>query len=789
MNIPHQVRKPEGVSAEYRQDEEDAQPRIAVREIIELHEILQILSRQKKVIIAATLLVMILAYVVVTSLTPRYTASGFVEINARHERVADFDAVLTGLSADEETIQTEIAIIQSRKIARRVVERLDLSLDPEFNSSLRPFGLLQSWRISLAEWISGYDEASSPKSQGHAGPESEDGAGFFDEITHGLAGYLAPPSVAGGAGDEFAKSENDKIIDAFLKHLSVERQRRSRIVKISFESKSPKIAAAAANSTADFYIVAQLEAKFEATKRATTWLNERVLQLREELTLKEKAIEQYRATSGLLEGGTSATLASEQISELNAQHVLEVARLAEARARLRQANKLLESPGSIETSIEVLESPLILELRAQEALVEREIAELAEEYGDRHPTLISKRAESQDLQTKIRVEIDRVIQGLRNEVAIASARASSLAASLDQYKQNMAQLNQSEVGLRALELDASASRTLLETLLQRTKQTTSQETFQQADANIISYAVVPRKPSYPRKSLILALTLVLAVALGVVLAFIIERLDAGLRSGEQVSRYLGLKSLGLLPRLSKFSSGGRAPYDYILDNPDSAYGEAIRSLYTNVLLTDMARRPKVIMVTSSLPNEGKTTVALSLARMMAMYNHSVLVVDCDLKNPGVHQKLGIEQGPGLTEFLSAGVPVVDMIQVDEASGVHVVRAGTAVRNSPDQLDSDAMQKLLRQLGRQYDLVLLDSAPLLAASDSLFLARLADKTIFLVQWAKTRRAAAKHGLDQILAAEAEVAGVLLTMVDVKSHATYSYGDSGVYQGKFRKYYTG
>jgi capsular exopolysaccharide synthesis family protein len=281
----------------------------------------------------------------------------------------------------------------------------------------------------------------------------------------------------------------------------------------------------------------------------------------------------------------------------------------------------------------------------------------------------------------------------------------------------------------------------------------------------------------------------LAVTLGVLLAFVIEHLDFGLRSGEQISRILGVKSLGLLPRVSKISLVGKAPHDYILDRPDSAFGEGIRTLFTNLLLTDVERRPKVIMMASALPHEGKTTVILSLARLLAMVNYRVVVVDCDLRNPTVHKKLGIEPGPGLVECITSGVPIEEVIQEDKASGAHIVRAGTLIRNSPEQLDSDLMQKLLRRLSRQYDMVLLDSAPILAVSDSLFLARLADKTVFLVRWAKTRRAAASMGLEQVLAAKADVAGVLLTMVDVKSHATYGFGDSGVYRGNFQKYYEG
>ena len=583
--------------------------------------------------------------------------------------------------------------------------------------------------------------------------------------------------------------ESDRVITEFLRKLSVTPERRSRVVQISFESNNPKTTVTAANAIADFYIVAQLEAKFEATKRATTWLNERVEQLHEEVVAKERAIEKYRAEAGLLQGGQDATLASEQVSELNAQHVLELARLAGAQARLRQVNKLVNSPNGVESSVEVLQSPLIRQLRGEESLLERQIAELSGEYGERHPTLINARAELRDLRTKIRLEVDRVIQGLRNEVAIAGARAASLAASLEQFKQEIALLNQSGVQLRALELDAGASRTLLGNLLERTKQTASQENFQQADANIISYAAQPTSPSFPQKGLILSLALLAAFVQAVPLAFALEKLDLGFRSTEQISHSMGVKSLGIIPKVSKLAAIGKAPHEYILENPESAFAEAIRTLYTNVLLTDVVRRPKVILMASSMPGEGKTTVTLSLARALAMVGHRVIVVDCDLRMPSVHENLGIEPGPGLLDCLNAGARVEDVIQEDKETGTHILRAGTPIRSSPEQLDSEFMQQLLKQLGRKYDVVLLDSAPLLAVSDTLFLARLADKTIFLVRWAKTRRSVASLVLKQLLAARADVAGVLLTVVDVKSHATYGYGDSGVYHGKLKKYYTG
>ncbi len=756
---------------------------------IDLNEYLRILWRQKRVILAVVIAIMALAIVILSSLTPRYTATVFVEINSRQSQVVDFEAVLSGLPADSETIQTEIRIIQSRKIAERTIARLELNRTPEFNSALRPIGLIASWQQSIAAWLTSL--AGNTEGDGLAREEQVEDAqrGGIAKLVLTLASILSPSRDDALSQEGAIKRENDRTIDNFLEKLAVAPEGRSRIVRISFESEGPETATEAANTTADFYIVAQLEAKFEATKRATTWLGERIEQLRVEVETKERIIEDFRAKSGLLQGGQNSTLTSEQVSDLNAQHVLELAGLAAAEARLRQVNKLLKSPKGIESAVEVLQSPLIRDFRRDESRVEREVAELSEEYGERHPRMINARANLRDLRARIKIEVDRIVQGLRNEVAVARARAASVARSLGAVKTQVAKLNKLEVRLRALEREATASRTLLENLLQRSKQTVSQESFQQADASIVSYASLPDRPSFPKKGVLLSLIFAGAIFLGVILALAVEKLDLGFRSAEQIERFMDVTPLGLVPMVSKIKTIGKGAHDYVLENPESAFGEAIRSLYTNILLSDVARRPKVILVTSALPREGKTTVVLSLARMLATVGQKVIVVDCDLRRPTVHKALGIPSGPGLTECLTEGTPVEEVLQEDKESGAHILRAGTPVQNAPDQLDSGAMQKLLKNLGRKYDIVILDSAPILAVSDTLFVSRLADKTIYLVRWARTRRETAGLGLKRILAAKADVAGALLTMVDVKAHAQYGYGDSGTYYGTLRKYYTG
>jgi capsular exopolysaccharide synthesis family protein len=732
-----------------------------------------------------------LGYLVVASLTPMYTASVLVEINPRQTQVMDFDAVLSGLPGDVESIQTEIKIIQSRRIAQRSVSKLELARDSEFNSELHPIGLLAMWSRDMAGWLSelaGEGETEETEPEISAEPQADE-KGFISTMLLSMSRLLHRPPELGGSGEEYIKRENDNLVDAFLERLTVTPEGRSRVIRISFESEDPETAAAAANTIADFYVVAQLEAKFEATKRATTWLSERVEQLRDEVESKEQIIEEYRAQYGLLQGGRDSTLTAEKVSELNAQYVLELANLAEAEARLHQINRLLKTSGGIESISEVLRSPLIQDLRTEESRVEREIAEFSEEYGERHPKLINARAKLRDLRAKIEIEVDRVIQGLRNEVAIARARSSSLARSLESVKLEVADSNKREVQLRSFEREANASRTLLENLLERTKQTTSQQSFQQADASVLSYSPVPKLPSYPKKRIIVPLILIAALLLGIALAFVMEQLDLGFRSAEQIVRLFGVRSLGLVPLTSKLSTMGKTPQDYILENPQSAFGEAVRSLYTNVLLSDVVKRPKLLLVTSSLPREGKTTMVVSLARMLASLGQRVLIVDCDLRRPTTHKALKIEAGPGLANCLSEGIRPEDVIQVDEASGAHILKAGTPHGYSPDQLDSDAMQRLLKSLSRKYDLVILDSAPVMAVADTYFVARLADKTIFVVHWAKTRREVVGLALKQLVAAGADLGGVLLTMVDVKSHAQYGYADSGVYHGELKKYYTG
>ncbi len=751
-------------------------------------EFARALWRRKWVMLYAGFAVMLVAVMLIGALTPRYTATAYVEINPRQTRVVDFEAVLSGLPADTATMETEIQILRSRKLAEKTVAKLGLERNPEFNPGLRA----ESGFVGLIRSLIGAEPVAEPVAAEPAKATTAENTtesalrerSFLDRALS----YFGPKRRPAASAETAVRDEREKVIDSFLQRLTVLPEGRSRVIAISVESENPRIAAAAANTLADFYIVAQLEAKFEATKRASAWLSERVFELRVEVDRAEQEVEAYRQRSGLIQGGSDATLASEQVSDLNRQFVTEGTKLAEAEARLRQVEQLLGQSSGIESMAEVLDSQVIRDLRRQEAEVERLVAELSTEFGDKHPRMINARAELRDLRTKVKIEVDKIVQGLRNEVAVARARSRSMGGSLENLKSEVGRLNASEVQLRAFEREASASRALLEQLLARSKETSSQEDFQQADASIVSEAAAPELPSFPKKTLLLLVSFVFASIASVAVAMVLEYLDLGFRSMDQIERQLGVAPLGLVPALKGIRSIGKSPQDYILENPTSAYGESVRSMHTNLLLSDLVKRPKVVLLTSALPNEGKTSMAVSLGRLQAQVGQRVVIVDCDVRQPSVHKALNMEPGPGLVQCLLGEAGVEDVIQQDPESGVFVLQAGGTPPNPPDLFDSIPMQKLLTTLARKYDLVILDSAPLLAVSDTLFLARLADKTVLIVRWVRTRRETVKLALNKLLDAKSDVAGVLLSMVDVKGHAQYGFSDSGAYHGKLTKYYT-
>lgn len=727
---------------------------------LNLTDLLRLLWRRRGLIVGIVVLAAALAVAILLSMDPTYTASTDVLIDTKEARIADVEQVLTDTTPDKEALLSEIEVIQSRGLAEKIVDDYQLTRDPEFNVALQPKSA-----IKLAIKAT------------------------RDAIISLLPADLVATSDTNPADQQ--ESERNDTVDAFIDALNVTVKGQSRVLSISFDSESPQKAAQLANAVADAYLLSQLDAKYEATRRANQWLSSKLQDLRQRVAESEGAVETYRQRAGLLQSGKDgSTLISQQVTDLNSQLIVARADRTAAEARLQQVRQAVQTADGAEALADVLGSPVIVDLLRQETEVKRKIAELTDQLGDRHPRMISARSELSDVQAKMRFEVNKIIKKLENDTAIARARESSLQQSLNQLEGRLAQANTSEVQLRALERDADANKTTLESFLGRFEELSAQSDLSAHDINarVLSRATPPDIPSAPRKSLILAVVLVGSTAIAVLLAFAIENLDQGFRSGDQVEEATGIRTLGLIPVLKGAGRKDGSPETYIVKNPSSLFGESIRSVYTSILISYSRPSPRTVLITSSQPKEGKSTLATCLARMCAISGKRTVVVDIDLRKPSVHKLIGVPQTPGLVEYYRGEATLEQILHKDEATGTYVLPSGKLAVDPVKVLGSLQVRQLLTALAQQFDLVVIDSPPLMAVSDARILAPDVDATVFVVRWGRTNREVVRLGLKTLLDTGANLSGVVLSRVDAKRHAEYGFGDSGYYYKGVKQYYT-
>ncbi|KJS42812.1 MAG: hypothetical protein VR70_03630 [Rhodospirillaceae bacterium BRH_c57] len=753
------------------------------------------LWRRKWLILAVALVGTVGTAFLLNRMTPQYQAHSLVMISGQNSNILNLEAVVAGLPNDVQTIETQTEVLRSRQLVEKVVLDLNLDQQPEFNPALREpstfarnLATARSYVLSLLPSFT--DEAQAQDMAPNAAQPNvaQNVTGATPPVTEPPVDDLRP----GNAVLEEARArrgEMNRVVDIFLDRLSIKQRGESQVIALSFQSASPVTAAAAANKLADLYIVEQLEAKFEATQRATSWLNERIENLRRRVENSERAVAEYRQVNGLLVSNTGTPLVSQELSDLNSELTIANIRRAEAESRLRQVQEIVRRGGQ-ESYSEVLSSALITSLRQQQSGLQRQLADLSGELGAQHPRMRSLRAEIADLNRGIRGEVAKVIQGLENEVNVARARQETLQRNLNELKGEVAQANEASVVLRSLEREAQSNRMLLETMLARFQETNQldEPDMQQPDARVISYAEAPEEPSSPKYNLLLAMAFVGFTSIGGLSALALEQMDRTYRSGEQLEKDTGLPVLGLVPLVRGFIRLGRKPENQVLEKPNSLFTEALRGVYTSLLLQPGQSLPKTLMITSARPMEGKTSLSITLTRLLAMSGRRVLIVDCDLRKPKVGERFGLEpDAPGVIDVIDGKVPLTDAMHKDEASGAYVLPAGRIRPSAPDLFGGELIANLLKSISGSFDQIIIDSAPILAVSDPRLLSRQVDGAIMVVRWGDTPRNLAKLAIKQFINAGGTFSGVVLSMVDVKKNRTYGYEDSGQYADKTMSYY--
>lgn len=689
---------------------------------LDLEQVLRTLWRRRDVLLAGVVGSAALALLVVFQVPPLYTATSLLMLDARAPLVMEAAEVVPALGVDSPMVHSEVEVLRSRALAEAVVDAEDLAADPEFNPALTPPAL---WRIAFG--LDQPDAAEAPLAR-------------------------------------------ERVVETFREALRVEAVNRSLVVAVRVTSRNAAKAAHLADAVAGLYLERQVRAKLSATRGAADWLAGRVETLRRDATEAEAAVAAYRARHGLGQE-RETSLAAEERTRLTTALADARAARADAEARHRRlSDALREAPAAV---AEVLSSPVVQRLREQEAQVGRTLADLSARYGPLHPRLAETRAELEDLRRRIGAEVGRIADSVADEARVARAREQALADGLAGLERRRAGEGAASAALLSLEGEAAAARALHESFLRRLKEASEQVALQAPDARVVSPAAVPVRPSWPRKTLVVATAGGVGLLLALTLVFVLERLDRGLRRPEDAERRLGRPAVGQMPLLRK----GVA---------DAVATEEMRQIRTALGLLPGARPPQVVAVTSSVPGEGKTTLCLWLARTAAAGGKRVALVDADLRRPRLGELAGATAGSDLAAVLAGEAPLADALRPGPAEGLSVLPGRALGGAAGDILGGPAMRRLIDALREDFDLVVVDTPPVLPVADARVLAPLADAVLFAVRWEKTPDLVAREGLER-LAAAGPAPLVVLTQVDLKRLASYGYGGYERYYGRHGGYH--
>src|SRR4051794_12016025 len=744
---------------------------IGAREAFDLREWVSFAWRHWTFIAAIAAIALVVGTAYLLNQTRLYTATAQVLLDPQKEKMPGGDLSSAEMRLSLAAIDSQIAIIRSTVFLRRVVERAHLV--PAASAGAEPapapneeglFGAARGFVLGLIGSWRGEEQAAKP------------------------AEPAAPP-----VGADAISAAELQAIEALRESLQVARApQRGYMLTIAATSPDPAEAARLANAVAETYLVDKLDARLESAKRASAWLGDRLVGLRAQLRESEDAVARFRADHRLVQSG-GATLNQQQLSELNLTLIQARADLAQKKARVDLLNSLQAKGGSIANLPDIAAAGTLQTLRKDEANISAQEADLLARYNRSHPLVVNIRAQLQDVERSINSETARLAAGIRNEYEMARARAASLEQNVQQATGQSNQDDATTVRLRELERTAAVNKTLFEDFLKQAKVTEEQSTFEPQDVRIITPALVPGTPSYPNKTRFLSVTLLAGLLFGVGGAVARDKLNSGFTTPKQVEDFLGLPlltSVGSVSSRDRSADGTKIPIHAIPTiRPLSRYSESIRSLRSGVHMTDVDHPPKVVQVTSALPEEGKTTISLSLAASAATGRLRVLYIDADLRHPSATRVFGLQNEPGLVDLLVGDATVETAIRFYESGGYWTIGAGGKTQNPTDLLNSERMKSLVAGFREDYDLIVIDTPPTGLVIDPVIVSNFSDKIIMIVRWGVTARELVKETVER-LSGHRKIAGIAFNLVNERQAQKYGKDAYSYYYGRryYKEYYS-
>jgi polysaccharide biosynthesis transport protein len=696
---------------------------------------------------------------------PKFLAQAEILIDTRKTQLFQQQAV-GDTTVDSTAVDSQIEVLKSEVIATAVVKELHLTSDPEFVGS-KP--------------------------------------GIFGSILGYLASTIGPSEAA----------LQQRAQDVFRAGLLPKRVGLTYVIDIGYLSLNPDRAAQVANATADAYIDDQLEAKYQATRKAGTWLQERIQELRQQASTAEQAVLDFKKANNIVDTG-GRLIGEQQLAELNSQIVVTRAATAEVRARLDRLGEITKNGLSNLDNVirspdpaiaDSLHSEIINKLRLQFLDAAGQETIYSARLGSGHLVVINLRNQMAELRKAIFEELKRIEETYKSDYQIALAREQSVQKSLAETIAQGQSTNQAQISLKDLDSKAQTYRAIHDNFVQRYMESLQQQSFPYTEARVISHATRPGSKNQPNSKLIMMLASASGLLLAFGVAILIDIAESGFRTSEQVESELRTSCLAVVPVFKvnaetapsvAAQTAERSGFRHIertgvmsgvLDAPFSRFAEAFRAIKVNIDLSAVARPAKVIGITSTKPDEGKSTVAANLARLISHAGGKAILLDCDLRNPSTTRALAPGSELGLLDVISGKKLLTDVLWIDPVSSLAFVPmvAKTRLSHTNEILASASMRKLIDALREVYDYVLVDLPPLTPVVDVRSTGQIVDSYLFVIEWGQTGVEAVERALSSAPMVYENLLGVVLNKADLESMSNYSRGAGEQHQNKYHERY--
>ncbi len=697
-----------------------------------LTDSLALLRKRKWVLIACLILGLIYGIYQSATQPILYTAQGRIEV--RNSSTASEYSVGAAISGRQDShLETEVLIITSDTVLLNVAREMNLANNPDFM-----------------------------------------GAGF---VVPGHYRDLNDPAV------------RYSVLGTLQGDLSVTLVPRTEIIKITCVTSKAQLAADIVNHVINAYIQRSYESRFASTQRVSQWLSSQLDDLKQQVETSQEQLIDLQRRLGVLGIGFDASKPQTTESSASVDALVEAAGkakvdriLAESRYRVLSSS----DPNLLESNLDVNGGQSELSrLRNDAATTRSQIAQDSITLGPKNPEILSLQAHLRETEHELQTEQTRLLTEARQALVAAQANERETAAALNDEKNDAYRLRDALVEYTLRQRDYEANRTLYENLLSRLRAASVQAGLDSMEIDVVDQAYRPATITAQTRTRILAKTLALGLIAGLVLAFTLEGLDTGIRSVAELEQVTQLPSLSIIPRVRRAGPEGGGPQSVarsnlgVLATSKSQFSEAFRSLRTSLLLARTGKPPKIIVITSSTPTEGKTTVSTNLAVILAQRETRVVLIDGDMRRPNVHHRFGFNGRVGLSTVLSGGATLQDAVRnVPEVPNLDVLCSGPVPPFPTEMLSSEAMQELLRECAARYTHVVIDTPPVLSVTDGIILARYADAVALVVRYGKSSRNVVRRSREMLVRSGAAVTGVILNSVDITAPEYYGYyGYSG------------